>query len=68
MFKYGCKEEIAITLAKIFESIIKYNQIPFLFNVGKILTILKNSDNPNDDINNVRPIKISDTITNVFEK
>ncbi|RMZ99708.1 RNA-directed DNA polymerase from mobile element jockey-like [Brachionus plicatilis] len=68
MFKYGCIDELSIILAKIFETMIKYNQLPYLFNVGKILPILKNNNGPNNEINNTRPITISDTISNLFEK
>ncbi|CAF0985361.1 unnamed protein product [Brachionus calyciflorus] len=68
MFKYGCIYELSIIIANIIKAMIKFNQIPYLFNVGKILPILKKNDGPNDEINNIRPITISDTIANVFEK
>ncbi|RNA29477.1 hypothetical protein BpHYR1_033950 [Brachionus plicatilis] len=45
---------------------IKYNQIPHLVSVGKILPILKKKESQNNDINTIRPITISDTITNIL--
>ena len=32
------------------------------------MPILKKNDGPTDDINNIRPIRISDTIANIFKK
>ena len=38
------------------------------FNVGKIVPILKLNTGPTDSINNIRPITISDSLSNIFEK
>ncbi|CAF0751774.1 unnamed protein product [Brachionus calyciflorus] len=67
MLKYGCMDELSEIIAKLIEQMIKYNQKPYLLNVGKILPIHKKSDGQTDDVNNIRPITISDTITNLFE-
>ncbi|RNA02796.1 RNA-directed DNA polymerase from mobile element jockey-like [Brachionus plicatilis] len=68
MFKYGCIDELSIIIAKIIETMIKNNQFPYQFNVGKRLPIIKNNNGPNNEINYTRPITISDTIANLFEK
>lgn len=67
-FKYGITNELIEWLTVIFESIINRNVIPDTFNIGIVKPIIKDEKKLSNDINNVRPITISDTITNIFEK
>ena len=46
---------------------INYGEIPYLFNVAIVVPLVKDSTKPNDDPNNLRPISISDAISNIFE-
>jgi hypothetical protein len=41
---------------------------PKEFNLCKLLPIIKNFNKPNDDLNNIRPISISNTIAQLFER
>jgi hypothetical protein len=49
------------------EIMFKYGILPKLFNVGKIISIIIDKKFSNDIIN-IRPITISDTIAIIFEK
>ena len=42
MIKYACIEEITIIISEIIKEMLKYGEIPYFFNVGKIMTIIKN--------------------------
>lgn len=59
-FKYSDSE-----LFEVFNEIINYGEISYLFNVAIVAPLVKNSTNPNDDPNNLR--HILDTISNIFE-
>lgn len=54
-------------MSKIFEKIIRFKQIPYLFNVSIIKPLVKDSKKSNSDANNLRPVAISDSISNIFE-
>ena len=42
--------------------------MPENFNLGRITPILKDTNKSNKMINNIRPITVSDVISNIFEK
>ena len=44
-----------------------YNVISCFFNVGKIIPIIKKENESNSDMNNIRPITISDSLAKIFE-
>lgn len=67
MYKYGPIDQLAEILSIIFEKMLKYNVIPYLFNIGKITPVIKNANESNSDINKIRPITISDSLSNIFE-
>ena len=67
MIKYGGKI-VRIIIKKIVEKIIQFGKFPNFFNVGKIIPILKDDKGKNNDLNNIRPITVSDAIANIFEK
>jgi hypothetical protein len=42
MYKYGPMHQLSYLLAVVFQNMIKFNVIPFLFNEERIIPILKN--------------------------
>jgi hypothetical protein len=67
-FKYGISWQLTNLLKSIFENMIQFNIMPINFNIGKITPIIKDSEGSHTDINNIRPITISDLISNIFER
>ncbi len=68
MIKYGGEKRLAVLLKIIFEKIIQHGKIPHFFNIGRIIPIIKDEKSSASDINNTRPITISDSLANIFEK
>ncbi|RNA41785.1 RNA-directed DNA polymerase from mobile element jockey-like [Brachionus plicatilis] len=50
------------------ERIINSGIIPNFFNFGKISPVVKDEKKAKNDVNNIRPITISDTLANIYEK
>ncbi|CAF0805401.1 unnamed protein product [Brachionus calyciflorus] len=46
---------------------LRYQVIPYLFNISVIKPLLKDSKKSNDDLNNLRPVAISDVFANIYE-
>ena len=46
---------------------IKFTITPFFFNIGIIKPLVKDTNKESYDLNNLRPITISDTLANVYE-
>jgi hypothetical protein len=67
-FKYITCSFIIWTIKYIFEQIINLGQLYELFNTGLITLLIKDSKKPNDDLGNLRPIMLSDTLANLYEK
>lgn len=67
MFKYGCCKGLVEILFNILSTIINQKVMPTGFNVGIIKPIVKNSSLDPDDIANLRPIMISNTLANILE-
>ena len=55
-------------LLKLINKIYKEGTFPKEFNLCKMRPIIKNFQNANDDINNIRPISISSSIAQLFER
>jgi hypothetical protein len=55
-------------LLKLMNNIFEIGCFPKEFNLCKLLPIIKNFNKPNDDLNNIRPISISNTIAQLFER
>ena len=68
MMKNGWCSIISIVLKQIFEWMINTGSIPHLFNISILKPLIKDSTKGNDNLNNLRPLSISDIYTNVFEK
>jgi hypothetical protein len=67
MIKYG-GEQLTYFIKLILEKVFQFGKLSHFFNVGKIIPILKDDTASASDINNTRPITISDTLSNIFEK
>jgi hypothetical protein len=67
-FKYITCAFIIETIKYIFEQIINLGQLSEMFNTGLITLLIKDSKKSNDDIGNLRPIMLSDTLANLYEK
>jgi endonuclease/exonuclease/phosphatase family metal-dependent hydrolase len=68
MIKYGDSETLGTIIATLFERMIQCGQLSYFFNVGKIQPLIKNAKEKCNDLNNIRPITVSDTLSNIFEK
>ena len=51
-----------------FNQFIKYNVIPEKFNISIIKPIIKDQNKQTDDVNNIRPLSISNCLSQIFEK
>ena len=67
-YKYGLGKLLVAIVSEIFQLMIKFKYMPYLFNMGIIKTIIKDFNDTNTSINNMRPLTISDTIANIYEK
>jgi hypothetical protein len=55
-------------LCDLFNMIMRYNKFPKNFNLSKIIPIIKDKTKSNSDINNIRPISISTSLAQIFER
>jgi hypothetical protein len=53
-------------LCELFNMIMRYNKFPKNFNLSKV--IIKDKTKSNSDINNIRPILISTSFAQIFER
>lgn len=67
MLKYSKNLTVYGHLKIIYEIIINRQIIPNLFNNSIIKPLIENSKKSTCDINNLRPIAISDSFSNLFE-
>ena len=67
MYKHGGKP-LAIVVCTIITKIVNLSYSPQNLNIGLTFPIIKDSKKSNSDINNTRPLTISDTIAIIFEK
>jgi len=68
MMKFNNSKLLHSTIANLFDLMINHQVVPQVFNVSVIKPIIKDIKKPNDDINNIRPIAISDAISNLYER
>jgi len=68
MIKYCPSSKLIPLLARLYNFMISEQIQPDGFNVSIIKPIIKNDKKPYDDINNTRPVAISDCLQNLFEK
>ena len=46
---------------------INFKIVPYHFNISIIKTIIKDKSKPLNDISNLRPVAVSDTLSNLYE-
>jgi hypothetical protein len=68
MFKYGVSNILISILNIFFTKIIRSRIVPYFFNVGIIKPIVKDTNGDANDVNNLRPITISDILANLYER
>ena len=68
MYKYAMSVNFQFTVGLILETMIKYGIIPYLFNIGIIKPIIKDEKKDTNNVNNLRPVTVSDTLANIYEK
>ena len=66
--KYAKNDLLIYAISKLFERMICWDYIPAKFNIGKIIPLLKDEKGDLNSMNNIRPLTISDTISNMYEK
>jgi len=67
-YKYGDIDKISEIISVLFEKIINLRKMPTKLNTGLMTLLVKDDKKPSDDLNNTRPITLSDTISTIFEK
>ncbi|CAF0945202.1 unnamed protein product [Brachionus calyciflorus] len=67
MIKYANNANFYIYLKTIFEIITNKQMMPFIFNTSVIKPLIKNLKKSYSDLSNLRPVAISDCISNLFE-
>jgi len=68
MFIHGINDETIKIVKAILELYINYNINPKFFNIGLVKLLVKDGKKNLDDINNIRPITLSDPLTIIYEK
>jgi hypothetical protein len=66
-FKYAPQELIEI-LSNFYESIFNHLEVPQELNIGLTKLLIKDANKSNTDLDNTRPITLSDTIAIIFEQ
>ena len=66
--KKCASNKLTCILWNFFNLFIKYNVIPDNFNISIIKPIIKDQNKNSDDINNIRPLSISNCLSQIFEK
>jgi hypothetical protein len=67
-FKYADNEDINEVICQMLENMVRFNIVPSNMNIGIIRPIVKDVIKSHQDLNNTRPITISETIPNIIEK
>ena len=68
MYKYGLSNRLLTIIGLIIQTMIKFSITPYHFNIGIIKPIVKDDKKEPNDLNNLRPVTISDTLANIYEK
>ncbi|CAF0842521.1 unnamed protein product [Brachionus calyciflorus] len=67
MLKYSSNELVSKYLKIFFEKLINYQQMAYLFNVSIIKPLIKDTNKSKRELNNLRPVAVSDAFANIFE-
>ena len=68
MLKYGKTNGINLALTHLMEWMINEAIMPKLFNISILKPLIKDITKDSNNLNNLRPLSISDLYTNIFEK
>ncbi len=68
MLKYNTSKRLPVVLSKFFDLLTNHQITPKLFNISIIKPIIKDVNKPNDDINSIRLVAISDAFANLYER
>ena len=68
MLKYGINDNLLNYLKILFEIMFTHLVVPFHFNIAIVKLIIKDNKKPTDNIGNLRPISISDCLSNLLEQ
>jgi len=68
LFKYAISVDFIKLLENIFNNMIQYSAMPRYFNISIVKPLVKDPKKPSYLTNNLRPIAISDPLTNIFER
>ena len=67
LFRHAKETTLADEIAELFEMIINNGLLVKNMNIGLVSTIIKDSKGSKTDINNSRPIIVSETLSTLFE-
>jgi hypothetical protein len=68
MLKFNCSKKLAAVIARLFDLITNHQIMPDVFNLSVIKPLVKDPKKPSDDIGNIRPVAVSDALSNLFER
>ncbi len=66
-YLYGRNWELIQKLCDLFNAMFDTGLVPFHFNIAVMITLVKDAKKDLNDPSNLRPISISDSLTNIFE-
>ena len=67
-YKCGLCRRLVMLIKLAVDKMFRFNIVPHLFNIGLIMPIIKDPRQDHNDISNVRPITVSDTLANIYER
>ncbi|CAF1075729.1 unnamed protein product, partial [Brachionus calyciflorus] len=67
MLKYSVSTRLINIIKTLFENMINHQVMPYLFNLSIIKPLIKDPKKSSDDISNLRPVAVSDSLANLFE-
>jgi hypothetical protein len=67
LFKYASETNLALVISYYLEKIINFKVMPSDMNVGLIVPIIKDVKGSYSDVDNIRPITLSDVMAIIFE-
>ena len=68
MIKYCESAHLTCLFKELFEKMINFSIMPYLFNLSIFKPLVKDPKKSTIDISNLRPIAVSDVYANIFEK
>lgn len=66
LYKYGASSSLIRLLQVLFSTMISRAVIPHNFNLGIIKPLVKDPSKPTNEINNLRPVTVSDVSATIY--